>query len=59
MLVVDQVGYLPLERQAANLLFALISRRYELGSHVRGYSMLVLLSRPKRPLDARLRASAR
>ena len=32
LLVVDEVGYLPLERQAANLLFALISRRYERGS---------------------------
>ncbi len=32
VLVVDEVGYLPLERQAANLLFALISRRYERGS---------------------------
>lgn len=28
------VGYLPLERQAANLLFALVSRRYERGSIV-------------------------
>jgi DNA replication protein DnaC len=32
LLIVDEVGYLPLERQAANLLFALISRRYERGS---------------------------
>jgi hypothetical protein len=32
LLVVDEVGYLPLERQAANLLFALVSRRYERGS---------------------------
>ena len=32
MLVVDEVGYLPLERQAANLLFALVARRYERGS---------------------------
>jgi DNA replication protein DnaC len=32
LLVVDQVGYLPLERQAANLVFALVSRRYERGS---------------------------
>jgi hypothetical protein len=29
-----EVGYLPLERQAANLLFALVSRRYERGSIV-------------------------
>ncbi len=34
MIVVDEVGYLPLERQAANLLFALVSRRYERGSIV-------------------------
>jgi DNA replication protein DnaC len=32
LLVVDEVGYLPLERHAANLLFALVSRRYERGS---------------------------
>src|SRR5205085_9535778 len=32
LLVVDEVGYLPLERQAANLPFALASRRYERGS---------------------------
>jgi DNA replication protein DnaC len=31
-LVVDEVGYLPLERQAANLLFAFVSRRYKRGS---------------------------
>jgi DNA replication protein DnaC len=29
LLVVDEIGYLPLERQAANLLFALVARRYE------------------------------
>src|SRR5687767_11165587 len=29
LLVVDEVGYLPLERQGANLLFALVPRRYE------------------------------
>jgi DNA replication protein DnaC len=34
LLVVDEVGYLPLERTAANLLFALVSRRYERGSIV-------------------------
>jgi len=34
LLVVDEVGYLPLERSAANLLFALVSRRYERGSIV-------------------------
>jgi DNA replication protein DnaC len=34
LLVVDEVGYLPLERQAANLLFALVPRRYERGSIV-------------------------
>jgi DNA replication protein DnaC len=32
LLVVDEVGYLPLERQATNLLFAFVSRRYERGS---------------------------
>ena len=34
LLVVDEIGYLPLERQAANLLFALVARRYEQGSIV-------------------------
>ncbi len=29
LIVVDEIGYLPLERQAANLLFALVARRYE------------------------------
>lgn len=32
LLIVDEVGYLPLERQSANLLFALFARRYERGS---------------------------
>jgi DNA replication protein DnaC len=30
--IVDEIGNLPLERQAANLLFALVARRYERGS---------------------------
>jgi len=34
LIVVDEIGYLPLERQAANLLFALVARRYERGSVV-------------------------
>src|SRR5215212_9700687 len=32
LLIVDEIGYPPLERQAANLLFALVARRYERGS---------------------------
>src|SRR3954465_907431 len=32
LLIVDEIGYLPLERQAANLLFAPPPRRYERGS---------------------------
>jgi DNA replication protein DnaC len=32
VLVVDEVGYLPLDRAEANLVFQLISRRYERGS---------------------------
>jgi DNA replication protein DnaC len=31
-LVIDEVGYLPFERQAASLLFQLVNRRYERGS---------------------------
>jgi len=32
LLVIDEVGYLPLDRQAANWFFELVSRRYEKGS---------------------------
>ena len=32
LIIVDEIGYLPRERQAANLLFALVARRYERGS---------------------------
>ena len=32
VLVIDEVGYLPLDRSMANLLFQLVSRRYEHGS---------------------------
>ncbi len=32
LLIIDELGYLPLEHQAAYLLFQLISRRYEQGS---------------------------
>jgi len=32
VLVIDEVGFLPFERQAANLLFQLVNRRYEKGS---------------------------
>lgn len=32
LLVIDELGYLPLEKQTANLFFQLISRRYERGS---------------------------
>jgi len=34
VLVVDEVGYLPLDRAEANMLFQLVSRRYERGSLV-------------------------
>ena len=34
LLVIDEVGYLPLDRADANLVFQLISRRYEKGSIV-------------------------
>ena len=30
--MLDEVGYLPLDRSAANMVFQLISRRYERGS---------------------------
>ena len=31
LLIVDEIGYLPIERQGANLVFQLVSRRYERG----------------------------
>jgi len=34
LLVIDEVGYLPLDRQAANWFFEVVSRRYEKGSIV-------------------------
>lgn len=34
LLIIDEVGYLPLDRLGANLLFQVISRRYERGSIV-------------------------
>lgn len=32
VLIIDEIGYLPIDRQGANLFFQLISRRYEKGS---------------------------
>ena len=32
LLIIDELGYLPFERQAAHLLFQLVNRRYERGS---------------------------
>ncbi len=34
LLVIDEIGYLPLDRNQANLVFQLVSRRYERGSIV-------------------------
>src|SRR5512138_1696770 len=34
LLVIDEIGYLPIDRQGANLFFQLISRRYERGPMV-------------------------
>jgi DNA replication protein DnaC len=34
LLVIDEIGYLPLDRNGANLLFQLVARRYERGSIV-------------------------
>lgn len=35
LLIIDEIGYLPIERQGANLFFQLISRRYEKGPMIR------------------------
>lgn len=32
LLVIDETGYIPIDRQGANLFFQLVSRRYEKGS---------------------------
>ena len=32
LLIVDEIGYLPIDRQGASLFFQLVSRRYERGS---------------------------
>ena len=48
LLVVDEVVYLPLERTAANLLFALVSRRYE-RSYQEGIWLPPPLLRPEPP----------
>jgi len=34
LLIVDEIGYLPIDRQGANLFFQLVSRRYERGSMI-------------------------
>jgi DNA replication protein DnaC len=44
LLIIDEVGYLPLDRQASNLLFQLISKRYESGSSI------ILTSNPTSPV---------
>ena len=32
LLIIDEIGYLPIDRQGANLFFQLVSRRYERGT---------------------------
>jgi len=34
LIIVDELGYIPIDRQGANLLFQLVSRRYEKGSMI-------------------------
>jgi DNA replication protein DnaC len=34
LLIVDELGYLPFERQAAHLFFQVVTRRYEKGSMI-------------------------
>ena len=34
LLIIDEIGYIPIDRQGANLFFQLVSRRYERGSIV-------------------------
>ena len=37
LLIIDEIGYLPIDRQAATLFFQLISRRYERGPMILGF----------------------
>src|SRR3990170_1807921 len=39
LLIVDEIGYLPIDRQGANLFFQLISRRYEKGPMLDFYNL--------------------
>ena len=32
LLIIDEIGYIPIDRQGANLFFQLVSRRYERGA---------------------------
>ena len=34
LLIIDEVGYLPIDKDSANMLFQLINRRYEKGSTI-------------------------
>lgn len=34
MLIIDEIGYLPMDKEGANLFFQVVSRRYERGSTV-------------------------
>ncbi|SET74353.1 IstB-like ATP binding protein, partial [Natronincola peptidivorans] len=34
LLIIDEIGYLPIDKQGANLLFQLINRRYEKNSTI-------------------------
>jgi DNA replication protein DnaC len=38
LLIIDEIGYLPIDRAGANLFFQLISRRYEKGPMIRNQS---------------------
>ena len=55
LLIIDEIGYLPIERQGANLFFQLISRRYERGPMTRALHPLALPARLSDPGDAELR----
>src|SRR5262247_994332 len=51
LLIIDEIGYIPIDRQGANLFFQLVSRRYERGA-------IILTSKPEpRGLGRGLRRS--
>ena len=50
LLIIDEIGYIPIDRQGANLFFQLISRRYEKGSILLTSNPAIMGTRASAPL---------